>query len=246
MPAAAVLALTRAKSYPFDIPARSYVYANGAYEELAPCSPMPDVSGRRAVLAVGSNQSPGQLGRKFKGPDWGPIPVIRASLADFDIVYSAHIASYGSIPSTLHHCPGTQASLFVNWLTPDQESHMHETEVSTGNYHFGILKGIDLRLDGGLALSSVYMYSSRRGALAHGGLPVALSEITTEGRRWPSLGQEEIQGHVRDRTQPGQPVDKFILSTIADEKIRGDRTRMLKEESLQFNYPDFTRMELSS
>ncbi len=101
-----------------------------------------------------------------------------------------------------------------------------------------------MRLDGGLALSSVYMYSSRRGALAQGGLPVALSEIAAEGRRWPSLGQEEIQGHVRDRTQPGQPVDEFILSAIADEKVRDDRTRMLNEESLPFNYPDFTLIEL--
>lgn len=241
---AAVLALTRAKSYPFDIPSCSYVYANGAYKELAPSAPMPDVSGRRAVLAVGSNQSPGQLGRKFKGPDWGPIPVIRASLADFDIVYSAHIASYGSIPSTLHHSPATHVTLFVNWLTPDQEKRMHETEVATGNYHFGALEGIELRLDGGQTLSSAYVYSSRRGALARHGLPVALSEIAALDRRWPSMGQEEIQAHFRDRTAPGQPVDEFILAAIADEKARTARARMLKEERLAFNYPDFAPIEL--
>lgn len=237
-------ALARAKSYPFDIPGCSYVYADGAHRELAPCAPMPDVSRRHPVLAVGSNQSPGQLGRKFKGPGWGSIPVTRAVLADFDIVYSAHIASYGSIPSTLLHCLGTQVSLSVNWLTPDQETRMHETEIPTGNYHFGVLEKIDLLLDGGLKLSSVYMYCSRRGALTRGGQPVALSEITALHRCWPSLGQEEMQGHVRDRTAPGLAVNEFILGGIADEKTRGARTRTLAEESIQFNYPNFTRIEL--
>ena len=237
-------ALARAKSYPFDIPSRSYIYADGGHEELTPCLPMPDLSGRRPVLAVGSNQSPWQLGRKFKEPNWGPIPVIRATLADFDIVYSAHIASYGSIPSTLYHSPGTRVTLFVNWLTPDQEKRMHETEVATGNYHFGALEGIELRLDGGQTLPSAYLYSSRRGALLRDGLPVALSEIAAIDRRWPSMRQEEIQAHVRDRTAPCQPVDEFILAAIADEKARTARTRMLKEERLAFNYPDFTLIEL--
>ncbi|MDA1089456.1 MAG: hypothetical protein O3A85_03970 [Proteobacteria bacterium] len=66
--------LRRAKTYPYDIPLRSYVVAGGSYRELAPCAPAPDIDGCRAVLAVGSNQSPEQLLRKFPGQDWGGDP----------------------------------------------------------------------------------------------------------------------------------------------------------------------------
>ena len=108
----------RAISYPYYVPARSYVIAGACHEELAICAPIPDLSGRRPVLAVGSNQSPEQLIRKFGDANLGTIPVIRATLTDFDIVYSPHVSAYGSIPTTLRHSPGTRVTLFVNWLTP--------------------------------------------------------------------------------------------------------------------------------
>ena len=95
-----------ALSYPFEIPTRSYVVDGDGYAELAESAAPPDVSGRRPVLALGSNQSPAQLIRKYEGLGLGPIPVVRARLADFDVVYSAHVARYGSIPATLRPCPG--------------------------------------------------------------------------------------------------------------------------------------------
>ncbi|MFQ5765155.1 MAG: hypothetical protein ACE5GT_09510, partial [Rhodospirillales bacterium] len=139
----------RAISYPFGIPARSYIVDGGLHVELGFSAPMPNLSGRRPVLAVGSNQSPEQLIRKFKDSGLGPIPVIRARLADFDIVYSSHVAAYGSIPAMLRHSPGTRVTLFVNWLTPAQETLMHATETATANYDFGKLDGIELSLEAG-------------------------------------------------------------------------------------------------
>ena len=237
-------ALHRAKSYPYKIPARSYVIAGNQYEELAICAPMPDLSGRRPVIAVGSNQSPEQLIRKFKDADWGAMPVLRARLKDFDIVYSSHVASYGSIPATLRHSPGTRVSLFVNWLTPKQENRMHETEISTTNYLFGKLDDIELDLDLGLAITSAFVYTSRRGALLREGLPVALKEIKAENRVWTALNQEEIQNHARDRLAPDQPLDDFIHAAIADASIRQNRTEALMANSVAFNFSGFTPIEV--
>jgi hypothetical protein len=237
-------ALRRAKSYPYETPARSYVVHEDRHEELAICAPMPDVSGRKPVLAVGSNQSPRQLIRKFKEENLGAIPVIRARLKDFDIVYSPHISSYGAIPATLRHSPGTVAALFVTWLTPAQEERMHETEVAPGNYLFGELEDIELRLDMGLMLTSAFVYSSRRGSLARDGLPVSLAEVEAENRQWPALSQKEIQAHVRNRIAPGQSIDSFIQTAIADASIRKSRTEALMSSSLPFNYPGFTALNV--
>ncbi|NQV83440.1 MAG: hypothetical protein HQ494_06420 [Rhodospirillales bacterium] len=206
---------------------------------MAAHDPLPDISGRRPVLAVGSNQSPEQLLRKFDDPDCGPIPVIRARLVDFDVVYSPHVAAYGSIPATLAYSPGTVVTVFVNWLTPDEEDHMHKTEVPSGNYHFGSLDGIELLLDRGPALTSAFVYCSRRGALARDGQPIALSEIMAEGRRWPALSQGEIQGYVRDRTDFGRNLDDFIGDAITDFLVRRARTKQMMADSLPFDYSGF-------
>ena len=236
--------LRRALSYPYEIPTNSYIVDGGEHQELAPGAPMPDVSGRRPVLAVGSNQSPEQLIRKFNGSDLGPIPVIRARLKDFDIVYSPHVASYGSIPATLRHSPGTRVTLFVNWLTPAQVVHMHETEIPAGNYHFGKLEGIELRLDFGPAMTSAYVYSSRRGSLTRDGLPVALAAVRAENRVWPSLNQEEIQNHARKITAAGQHLEAFIRVSIEDVSARRERTRALMSDGLPFNYSGFTPIKI--
>ena len=236
--------LRRAKAYPFTIPSRSYVVAAGAHEELGPDAAAPDISGRPPVLAVGSNQSPEQLSRKFSEPGWAPIPVVRARLKDFDIVYSAHVASYGSIPATLGHCPGTTVSLFVNWLTPEQEERMHETEVSTGNYHFGKLDGIVLDLDPGPALTSAFVYTSRRGAFLRDGVPIALRAIHAENRRWPALHQKEIQRHAREKFSPDQPLDAFILAAVENASVRRERTEAMISESAAFGYSGLTPIEI--
>lgn len=236
--------LRRALSYPYKIPVNSYIVHGGEHQELSPCAPMPDISGRRPVLAVGSNQSPEQLIRKFNGSNLGPIPVIRARLKDFDIVYSPHVASYGSIPATLRHSPGTRVTLFVNWLTPAQVARMHETEIPTGNYHFGELDGIELQLDFGTAMTSAYVYSSRRGSLTREGFPVALAAVRAENRIWPSLSQEEIQNHARDITAVGQPLETFIRAAIEDVSVRQERTRALMSDGLPFNYSSFTSIEI--
>ena len=234
----------RAKSYPYAIPSQSYILADGSHRELGSLDPMPDVSGRRPVLAVGSNQSPEQLLRKFNKPDCGPMPVFQARLTDFDVVYSPHVSAYGAIPATLAYSPGAVVTLFVNWLTPEEEIHMHETEVPSGNYLFGRFDGIELQPDRGQKLTSAFVYCSRRGALERDGCPIALSEIRAENRCRQSLSQEEVQGHIRDRTDPGRKIDDFIGDAIADDGVRRTRTEAMMADSRPFEFPGFTPISL--
>ncbi len=111
--------IRHAKSYPFEIPERSYVYRRG--EVLAyDAHPVPR-DGRVPVLAAGSNQSHHQIARKFDGhPSGEVIPSQRGRLHDFDVVYAAHLASYGSVPATFQESPGTVVGVFVLWLAEAQ------------------------------------------------------------------------------------------------------------------------------
>ena len=94
--------IERALAYPFSIPSGSYVF------DGADAIPLDDyfsergisfselISGRTPVLAVGSNASPYQLRTKRDCYSlFGEIPVIKARLSGFDVVYSARITSYG-------------------------------------------------------------------------------------------------------------------------------------------------------
>jgi hypothetical protein len=236
--------VAHALSYPFRIPARSYVMAGGHCRELDAGAPAPDVAGRRPVLAAGSNQSPERLIRKYGTAAFGAIPVVRARLHDFDIVYSAHVSAYGSIPATLWPCPGTTVTLFINWLDRPQETRMHETEVPSGNYHFGSFAGIRVRAEQGGELSAAFAYISRRGALLKGGRPVALSAVAAENRRWPALGQDQVQGHVRDRLEPGRPLDAFVRAAIDDADERRARIAALARDAAPFADDRFTIIEV--
>ena len=228
----------RAKTYPYPAPEGSYVLEHGGPREIAPGAPLPGLDERSPVLAVGSNRSPEQLTRKFAPLGAATLPVTRARLADFDSVYSAHFTSYGAIPATLQHAPGTTVMLSVTWLTAPQLVRMHETEVATENYAFGELSGVRLETAGGV-LGRVFAYVSRRGCLTDGGRPVALSEVAAEGRRWPALSQEEILGRARDRLAPGQALDQFVGAAVAGTGRRAALTTALAAEAQPFAYGAF-------
>ncbi len=243
-PSQAPEVLARALSYPYRIPSRSYLLSDGEPVELGGSVSTAELEGRTPVLAIGSNQSPEQLARKFEGRDWGEIPVILTELSDFDTVYSPHITSYGSIPATLRSAPGVTVTLFVNWLNPVQLQRMHETEISSASYKFGRLSNISTKPETGPTLGSAYVYTSWRGALFKEGAPIPLSEIPAEGRKWKSMSQEDVQRHARDRLEPDRDLHEFIRGSVKDHRLRRNRTQGLQEESRPFVHPDYTAVEI--
>ncbi len=233
--------IRHAKSYPFEIPGRSYVYRRGevhAYDaERAPRA------GRVPVLAAGSNQSPRQIARKFDGHASGEvIPSQRGRLHDFDVVYAAHLASYGSVPATFQHSPGPVVGVFVLWLDEAQLARMHETE---GNYTFDHFDHVRIELDeAGETLSEAYSYSSKVGCFNHDEHCVSLTEIAATGRRFTQATQPEILGLVRDRLAPGRALDAFVGDHVGDDRLRRVRSEAIGRDALPLTFARRTVADL--
>lgn len=214
-------ALINAAGYPYDITGHSFTFVGGAAVEFDPAL----TEGRRPVIGYGSNQSPARLRQKY-GTDHAPIPVQRAWLNDHDVVFSAHFASYGSLPAALRHVPGTRVAVAVNWLDDIHLAVMHPTEQD--NYNFVRLHGISLCLDDGRVVDEAYCYLSFRGHIALDGQPVALAEVEAEGRTLPQMRQLEALRLMRDRLAPDLSLDDFVRGHIEDAALRAERGRALE------------------
>jgi hypothetical protein len=225
--------VAHAKSYPFPVPGTSYRFVNGAPEALDDHGF--DRAGRVPVLAAGSNQSHEQLARKYSVLDGHvEIPVQRAALHDFDAVYAAHLAGYGSVPSTFCPSPGTAVTTYVLWLDDAQLNRMHETE---RNYTYDVVEDIRVEIDDtGEVVSTAHIYTARVGCVNVDGAAVALSEISARGRTLRAMSQVEMLGHVRDRLDPGVDLDAFIRAHIEDERLRHARAAALATDSLPLTF----------
>jgi hypothetical protein len=108
--------LAAARDYPYEIPRRSFVYSKRGLLDFDP-----GLCDRRTpVLAIGSNQSPARLAQKFGHDAAHVIPVQRATLRNFDVVYSAHISRYGAVPAMLQTSQGASVTVAVTWLDDAQ------------------------------------------------------------------------------------------------------------------------------
>lgn len=225
--------VSHAKTYPFPVPGRSYVFRNGQPHDLDDHGF--DRVGRTPVLAAGSNQSHEQLARKYSVlPGHVEIPVQRGLLHDFDSVYAAHLAGYGSVPSTFHPSPGTRVTTYVLWLDDSQLNRMHETE---RNYTYDRLDDISVDIpDVPETFDRAFAYTAVVGCLNVDGAPVALAEIDAAGRTLAAMSQSEMLDHVRARLAPDQTLDAFIRAHIEDEAVRRERTLALAADSLPLTF----------
>jgi len=223
--------LSRARGYPYPIPEGSYLWRGG---EVLPFDPAKR-EGRTAVLAIGSNQSPQQLTRKFGAA--GEIPVQRARLRDFDIYYSAHITGYGSVPAMLQRAQGAEVTLSVNWLDAAQLDLMHGTELHAAKYRYEVIEDIELALDCGMDMDFVHLYVGVNGHLVHDGEAVALAAMPAAGRRPKALTTAEVLEIVRQRFAPGYGSDEFVLKLVEDADFRADCTGAISVDSVPFGHP---------
>ena len=189
--------LERALAYPYAAPDRSFLYRDG--EAVALPAGGPDLDGRAPLLSYGANASPEALARKLASLPGVELPVLRAELADFDVVYSAHVSPYGAVPATLQESPGTTAPVFV--LHPTLEQHALLT-ASEPNY--------DLVEVGGIAA-----YRSKHGCLSLDGSPVALAAVRSAGRTLPELDERSILERVRAHLEPRLSLERFVRDCVA-------------------------------
>lgn len=231
--------VAHAKTYPFPVPGRSYLFRNGEPRDLDDHGF--DRSGRTPVLAAGSNQSHEQLARKYSVlPGHVEIPIQRGLLHGFDSVYAAHLAGYGSVPSTFYPSPGTRVTTYVLWLDDAQLNRMHETE---RNYTYDRLDGIRVEIEagsqgdsGGEVIDRAFAYTAVVGCINVDGAPVALAEIEAQGRVLRAMSQPDMLDHVRRRLDPEAHLDAFVQAHIDDEALRRERTMALSADSLPLDF----------
>lgn len=228
--------LTRALGYPYAIPEHSYIVHNGDVSPMLRDKAASLRKGRIPVLAVGSNQSPEQIIRKFNGPGWPPVPCERCIIHDFDTVFSAHIAHYGSIAAALHPSPGTQVTLFINWLHENHLERMHATELGNENYVFAELEDIKIETDFGLELSQVFFYRGNAGAFAPDGVPIPLAEVPAASRNWQALDQSGIQKKLHQMLVTKVHIEEFIMTSIANKNARQQRTQFMCSHAVSFEH----------
>jgi len=225
--------LARARGYPYSIPARSFVYRDrGAGEFDAALT-----RGRTPVLAIGSNQSPERLAQKFGHDASHVIPVQRARLEDFDVVYSAHVTGYGAVPAMLQVAEGAAVSVAVTWLDDAQLEIMHQSEIAAANYRFAELDGVRLVLDDARVERCALAYVSSRGHLNHEGGPLALSAVACERRRYRACTTAQALEHVRARVAPQADGDEFVHRVVHDGAFRRAVTGELAEDAGPFRHP---------
>ncbi len=218
--------IARALGYPYDIRDHSFTLRNGKVADFDPA----DTAGRHPVIAVGSNRAPQQLKRKFG--DAQTIPVQHARLDEHDVVYSAHVSAYGSVPATLRHVTGTAVDVGITWLTDAQLHIMHETELPNGNYDYVLMRGIALTTEG-TTPTEAFVYQSKRGHLrSTEGTALALTTVRARQRRLPALSQTEAIEHVRAVSAPDIELAAFIHATATDQAARRRHIRTVQQTSL--------------
>lgn len=194
--------LERALAYPYATPGRSYLYRDGEAAALPAAGP--DLDGRTPLLAYGANAAPEALARKLSPLPGVELPVLRAELPDFDVVYSAHVSPYGAVPATLLESPGTTAPVFVLHPTADQHALLTASEP---NYDLVEVEGMAA-------------YRSKHGCLSLDGSPVALAAVRSAGRTLPALDEPAILERVRAHLEPQLSLEQFVRDCIA----RGGRS----------------------
>jgi hypothetical protein len=237
--------IARALGYPYPAPTGDFIWRGG---KVTPFDVELSLEDRTPVLAVGSNRAPEQLLRKFG--ETAIVPVTVAHLMDHDVVYSAHMASYGSIPATLAPSPGTLVTVSLTWLTDTQLQRMHETEAVGVNYDYGESEALSIDLGPRRPTGPIGCYLGRRGALGVNGAPVALLEIDATARSYKALGQSEILNQVHDGFSNGQNVDaedfdSWLSSLIRDRAARQEVTETLTKQSIPIDLATFKRLDMA-
>lgn len=213
--------LARAVAYPYAAPLRSFVQLGSATLDLPPGEI--DLAGRAPLLSYGANAAPSVLARKLAPPPELPLPVLRAELDDFDVVYSAHISPYGAVPSTLQRSPGTRIPVFVAFPTGEQ---LELLSASEPNYELLHLGGLAARLELGEELAEADVYLSRHGCLVFEDSEVALTAVAAAERWFPSLGEVEVLERVRHVLAPELDLGRFVESSL-DPGLAAARTAVL-------------------
>jgi hypothetical protein len=237
----------RARNYPYDRAAHSFVFDSGEILPL-PENVEQSLTGKHPVLAFGSNAAPEQLQRKYL--DWPEVRFVvsKATLRNYDVVYSAHLTSYGAVPATLAPSPGTMLQTWITWLDDEQLAHMHTTEMGAGggadvNYAYGHLQNVALSIeDIEQPVTAVGVYLSNYGAIALADGPLAFTRIKAIDRTFEARDKISVLEEVRARLAPDLNLEEFIVAIVEEPARRSKWGTELKATAHALEFLDFVRL----
>jgi hypothetical protein len=212
--------LDRGRRYPWYRPTASYVLRDGEATLLADLDPAErDAivdrhtardSGRRTLLAYGSNGAPRQLGVKLahhEHPADREVLALTGEVHDLDVVASAAVTVYGAMPATIAASPGTAVRVAMLRVTATQLETLALGEMP---YRIGRIGGLEFTADEGVPpvdLGSPLVLVSRWGAFAPDGEPAALAAIPAQDRRFRAWEQRELLDYVAELVFRGEGLD---------------------------------------
>ena len=226
--------ILRALDYPYSYPAYDFVLDNGS---VAPLQDRKSLEGRIPVLAIGSNRSPEQLLRKFGDQNFLPVTCVK--LCDYDVVYAAHITSYGSTPAVLAQSPGTIVDIAITWLTKVQLKRMHETEAIGINYDYGVSNSLKINADYDYQNQNIGCYLGRRGCLSIMGNIIALKEIRATKRVFGAFSQSEILKEIWLHEQKDIQFEAWLKNLIQNKEARQSITATFERTAIMNVLPAF-------
>lgn len=236
--------IARARDYPYEQSPTSYVWDGSRTVPLAETALPDDMDARTPVLALGGNASPSVFAQAFPGQ---VVPVLRAALTDFDLVYMARFEPHGAMPAMLAPSPGTVATVFVAFLSPDQRDWLTGIELGLADDHgpfftYGELRDIGLDIDHLGARDRVFMYRSAVPAMGHDGVVCAYSELPAEKRSFPDFTHPRVLEAVRERQAPDLPFEEFLLALVKDDALRARCTAALRSNAVAVDLPGYTQI----
>lgn len=155
---------------------------------------------RTAVVAVGSNASPGVMRTKLAAHGVSPVvPFIRACIPDTTTAFTAHVSPRGYIAAAPHREPGAQTTMWVSFLDATQLECVDDTEAP--NYE-RIHLSDTVVLDNGDELEGYDIYRSSWGLIpdvphqsGYSVTPVPFVTRQAQGRVFRHV-REELAGAV--------------------------------------------------
>ncbi len=184
-----------------------------------------------AVIGYGSNPSPAQLARKFRGNSFAGnavFPVMKGRLRDYDVVWTPVFVAYGAMPATIIRSPGTEVEVWVTWLDADEIKRMNSSEGTGGLYAFGTLRGVDLDIDGPAA-QDPRVYVSCFGALTIDGIIFSVAAIPATGRITKPIDAPTALRRVLPELEWPGTVFELLRANVTDRALRNAHTEKIRD-----------------
>jgi len=169
-------------------------------------------------------------------------------LYDSDIVYSASISAYGSVPATQWPCEGVSVNLNVLWLKEDQLNKMHLTEGLGIAYDFVKLKLETVKIKDFEYKKDIYGYVSVPGILPfQDKLPKRMSSISGQNIKLNDLSEINALKYVQDtHGSKGINLNEWLNKIINEKEYRISILQNLRSKAIKPKNPNWKIIQVTT